>query len=87
MHAQPGDWLIVEKSFGSGTRRALIEEVTGDGNPPFRVRWLDTGEEAFVYPLGEAKVQTHEERANAEALAQERAAAIQRQIRARQGQP
>lgn len=86
MHARPGDWLIVEKSFGSGTRRALIEEVTGDGDPPFRVRWLDTGEEAYVYPWGDARVQSRNEREDADARAEERAAEVQRLIRSRRGQ-
>lgn len=50
MHAQPGDWLIIEQAnIDHEARRGLVEEVRSpNGNPPHRVRWLDTGHEALL---------------------------------------
>lgn len=59
MYAQPGDWLVVERSgVGKDARRGLVEEVTGDGEPPYLVHWLDTGDHGFVVPGSDAHVQT-----------------------------
>ncbi|WP_405182263.1 DUF1918 domain-containing protein [Nocardia sp. NBC_01377] len=60
MHANPGDWLVVE---GRATvRRGLIEEVHGaDGGPPFFVHWLDNGHRALIFPGPEAYVLSAEE--------------------------
>lgn len=54
MHAQRGDWLILD------ARRGYIEEVhSADGSPPYLVRWLETGHESLVFPGPDALVQTH----------------------------
>ncbi len=47
MHAQSGSRLIIEQAdIDHETRRSLIEEVRSpDGEPPFQVRWADTGHE------------------------------------------
>ncbi|MBU3062376.1 DUF1918 domain-containing protein [Nocardia sp. NEAU-G5] len=52
MHAESGDWLVVEgRSIGQGVRRGLIEEVHGqDGAPPYLVHWSDTGHRALTFP-------------------------------------
>ncbi|MEV5837614.1 DUF1918 domain-containing protein [Nocardia sp. NPDC052112] len=52
MHAQPGDWLIVEGGANGGpTRHGLIEEVhSHDGSPPYLVHWSDTGHRALTFP-------------------------------------
>lgn len=52
MHAQSGDWLIIEGGANGGpTRRGLIEEVhSSDGAPPYLVHWTDTGHRALVFP-------------------------------------
>ena len=58
MHAQPGDWLIVEGGGDHGpTRRGLIEEVhSPDGSPPYLVHWSDTGHRALTFPGPDAYV-------------------------------
>ncbi|WP_433520211.1 DUF1918 domain-containing protein [Nocardia pseudovaccinii] len=58
MHAQPGDWLIVEGGGDHGpTRRGLIEEVQSpDGSPPYLVHWSDTGHRALTFPGPDAYV-------------------------------
>jgi hypothetical protein len=63
MHAQPGDWLLVEaKSVGHDTRRGQIIEVHGaDGAPPFVVRWTDADHESTVIPGPDARVVTEAE--------------------------
>lgn len=89
MHAQPGDWLIVERAdIDHEARRGLIEEVrTADGTPPYVVRWLDNGHEALVFPGPDAHVRTHEEHELADARAQGRALAVQQRIRADRRRP
>jgi len=88
MHAQPGDWLIVEQaSIDHEARHGLIEEVhSTDGTPPYLVRWLDTGHEALVFPGPDAHVRTHEEHELAGVAAEGRAVEVQRQIRSRRRQ-
>jgi uncharacterized protein DUF1918 len=83
MHAQPGDWLIVEQAgLDHEARRGLIEDVRSpDGTPPYLVRWLDTGQEALVFPGPDAHVRTPEELELAGSRAAGRAAEVQRQIR------
>jgi hypothetical protein len=82
MHAKPGDWLVVEKAgIGEEARRGRIEEVrSASGAPPYRVRWLDTGREALVFPGPDAHVLTQDESAAAAARAASRAARVQREI-------
>lgn len=52
MHAQAGDWLVVEgRDISHHARRAQILSVrSADGTPPYRVRWADDGHEALVVP-------------------------------------
>jgi hypothetical protein len=82
MHAKPGDWLVVERTrIGEEARRGRIEEVrSASGAPPYRVRWLDTGREALVFPGPDAHVLTREESAAAGARAASRAACVQQEI-------
>ncbi|HZC69815.1 MAG TPA: DUF1918 domain-containing protein [Jatrophihabitans sp.] len=57
MYADPGDWLVVKSARDSlQSRRAEILGVGGAGRPPYRVRWLDTGLEALVFPGADAKI-------------------------------
>ena len=82
MRAKPGDWLEVVGS-GHDRRRARIEEVNSpDGAPPYRVRWLDTGREALVFPGEGAHVVTRDELDARNATAAARAAAVQHVIAA-----
>ncbi|MGH3660687.1 MAG: DUF1918 domain-containing protein [Micromonosporaceae bacterium] len=59
--------MIVESRTLSDRRRdGLITEVLGSsGAPPYRVRWLDTGGEAFVIPGPDARVTSPEEHRSA----------------------
>jgi hypothetical protein len=52
MQAVPGDELVVGGGQPRQTRNAEILEVRGaDGQPPYRVRWRDTGRVALVTPM------------------------------------
>lgn len=63
MHAKPGDWLIVETStLDRHSIRGRIEEVlSGDGQPPYRVRWTTDDHVSMVFPGPDARVVTAEE--------------------------
>ncbi len=82
MHAQPGDWLIIERAdVDHEARRGLIEEVrSAEGGPPYRVRWSDTGREGLVFPGPDARVMSREEHDAAGALVSGRAVEVQREI-------
>lgn len=58
MHAAVGDRLIVHGTHVDDTTRdGEILEVRGkDGEPPYRVRWSDTGHETLVFPGPDAVV-------------------------------
>jgi Domain of unknown function (DUF1918) len=60
MHAQIGDWLVVEgRDINHHARRARVLSVSSpNGEPPFRVRWDDDGHEALVYPGPDCHVVT-----------------------------
>ena len=85
MKARVGDWLVVKRStVGQPDLRGLITAVRApDGAPPYRVRWLATGEEATVYPGPDALVVTAEEQRAADERARSRYAAVQAAIRER----
>ena len=75
MKAKVGDFLVVK---GTTTERhdqhaEIIEVRSGDGSPPYVVRWLVTGHEATVYPGPDAVVVTAAEHAAAAQRAAERA--------------
>ncbi|HWH00300.1 MAG TPA: DUF1918 domain-containing protein [Pilimelia sp.] len=58
MKAHVGDRLILEGTHVGDPRR--IGVITAlhrdDGTPPYTVRWLDSGQEAFVFPGTDARV-------------------------------
>lgn len=86
MHAQVGDWLVVQ----SGTeerhaRRAEILAVdAADGSPPYRVRWLDTGHEGLVFPGPDAQVVSAAEQAEIDRGTTERVVRVQSAITQRE---
>ncbi|MCT2587931.1 DUF1918 domain-containing protein [Actinophytocola gossypii] len=82
MRAQPGDWLVVEQANTEReARRGRIEEVSlPDGAPPYRVRWLDTGRQALVFPGPDAHVVIAGELEDRNSRAADRAAHVQREI-------
>ena len=83
MKANVGDWLVVKSgTIGHPELRGLITEVrSADGEPPYRVRWLATGEEATVFPGPDAIVVTAAEQQAADERARSRFAAVQAAIR------
>lgn len=60
MRAHTGDWLIVKgRTDSSAARRAMVLEAHGpDGSAPFLVRWIESGQEAFVFPGPDAVIVT-----------------------------
>lgn len=59
MRAQVGDRLLIKgHRVGHVMRVAEILEVRGEeGEPPFVVRWEDTGREAIVFPGPDAIIE------------------------------
>ena len=60
MRAHTGDWLILKgRPKSSAAGRAMVLEAHGpDGSAPFLVRWIDSGQEAFVFPGPDAVIVT-----------------------------
>lgn len=58
MRAHVGDLLTLESMHvGEPRRTGLITVLEHeDGTPPYWVRWLDNGHEAFVFPGPEAHI-------------------------------
>ena len=59
MKAQVGDMLVVSgHRVGEPDRTGEVVEVRGeDGEPPYVVRWDDTGHEGLYFPGSDAHVQ------------------------------
>ncbi|WP_157978227.1 MULTISPECIES: DUF1918 domain-containing protein [Nocardia] len=85
MHANPGDWLIVEgRVVGETVRRGLIEEVQGaDGGPPFFVHWLDNDHRALVYPGPDSHILSARQLRDQERVDADRLSSIQRELATR----
>ncbi len=85
MKADKGDWLVIKSgTIGRPDLRGLITSVRApNGEPPYRVRWLATGEEATVFPGPDAIVVTAAEQKAADERALSRFTAIQSAIRDR----
>ncbi|MDY6995656.1 MAG: DUF1918 domain-containing protein [Actinomycetota bacterium] len=85
MKAEVGDWLVINSATVDGPdRRGLICEVhSGDGSPPYVVRWLDTGHEALVFPGPDAMIVTAAEQRAADERARQRISTMQASIRKR----
>ena len=62
MHASVGDRLIVHGAhLDDPVRDGEILEVRGEnGEPPYVVRWSDTGHEGFIFPGPDATIQHFE---------------------------
>jgi Domain of unknown function (DUF1918). len=58
MHAIVGDQILIHNTHvEEPVREGEIIEVRGQGGePPFLVRWSDTGHEALIYPGPDAEV-------------------------------
>lgn len=83
MFADAGDWLVIKSgTIGRPDLRGLITSVRSpNGEPPYRVRWLATGEEATIFPGPDAIVVTAAEQKAADERARSRIAAVQAAIR------
>lgn len=79
MKAKTGDWLVTKgATIDKAERRGLITEVhSGDGSPPYVVRWLDTDHVATVFPGADSLVVTAGEQAEADQKARQRFGTVQ----------
>jgi hypothetical protein len=70
MKAAVGDRIVTASGVvGGAVRDGVVTECPhGDGSPPYRVRWSDTGEETLVYP-GADTIVDQEARAGRDAAA------------------
>lgn len=58
MRASIGDRIIIKgHHLGEPDRDGEVIAVGRDGDPPFRVRWEDTGHEVLFFPGSDAQVQ------------------------------
>jgi hypothetical protein len=82
MKANVGDWLVIKRrTIGHPDLRGLITTVRSpDGEPPYRVRWLDKDEQATVFPGPDAIIITAAELKAADQRARSRFAAVQAAI-------
>ena len=61
MEAAVGDRIVVAAAIlGGQVRDGEILEVSGDGRPPYLVRWSDEGRETLFFPGPDAHVSHHE---------------------------
>ncbi|HET8589956.1 MAG TPA: DUF1918 domain-containing protein [Nakamurella sp.] len=74
MIAQPGDWLVVagRTDHDSGRRGEILSARSASGEPPYTVRWLDTGRTALVFPGPDAVIMSAAELAELDRRAAER---------------
>jgi hypothetical protein len=77
MHAQAGDWLLVQGRDHHARRGQILSVHSPDGAPPYRVRWADDGHEALVVPGPDTQVVPAADQAKADAVKAERLAAAQ----------
>ncbi|MEJ3748920.1 DUF1918 domain-containing protein [Actinomycetes bacterium KLBMP 9797] len=59
MKANVGNRLVLEGTHVGDPRRVgIVIELRNDGGePPYLVRWLDTGRESLVFPGPDARVE------------------------------
>jgi hypothetical protein len=59
MHGRVGDRLILEGTRVGDRRRVgvIMALRRDDGGPPYLVRWLDSGNEALVFPGTDARIE------------------------------
>lgn len=82
MKAKVGDWLVIKSGkIGHPDLRGFITAVRSrDGEPPYLVRWLATGDEATVFPGPDAVVISAGEQKAADERARLRLATVQAAI-------
>jgi Domain of unknown function (DUF1918) len=79
MKANVGDWLVVKGTTNEQPdQRGIITEVrSADGAPPYRVRWLESGHDALMFPGPDAVVVTAAEQQAADERARSRLMSLQ----------
>jgi uncharacterized protein DUF1918 len=62
MHAAVGDRILVQgHHVGERSRDGEVVEVQGaGGEPPFLVRWSDSGHESIFFPGPDATIEHHQ---------------------------
>jgi hypothetical protein len=86
MHAEVGDWLVVQsRSSDRHARRAVILGVGPSGLPPYTVRWSDDEHEAVVFPGPDAQIvsaasQAEQDRAGAARAERVQATILDREV-------
>lgn len=82
MHAQPGDWLVVERADVDHERRTgqITAVRSADGSPPYEVIWADDDHTALVFPGPDARVLTQGELDDENAQRARRYTAVQSRI-------
>ncbi len=68
MRADVGDRIVIRAHrIGEPVRDAEVLATGTNGEPPFQVRWSDTGHEGLFFPGSDAYIEhfTHTERAAA----------------------
>jgi len=63
MHAKTGDWLIVATATVDrhSLRGRILEVLSPDGAPPYRVQWTEDDHASLVYPGPDTRVVTDQE--------------------------
>lgn len=58
--AHTNDWLVIRShtDFAASPRAEIIAVPSPDGQPPYIVRWEDSGHEGVVFPGPDAQVVT-----------------------------
>jgi hypothetical protein len=86
MHADVGDWLVINShTEGRPVRRAAIVGTGTNGQPPYRVRWTDTDHEGLVFPGPDAEVVSAAAQAERDRMQSERIRQLQSAITLRAG--
>lgn len=87
MIAKLGDWIVVASRTDrcSGRRGEIVGVTSPTGEPPYRVRWLDTGHTALVFPGPDAIVVTAAEQAESDRRISDRIAHVQSAITMHKG--
>lgn len=58
MNAHVGDRIVLESTYASRQRVAVITELRReDGRPPYLVRWLEDGRETLLFPGPHSRIE------------------------------
>ena len=84
MHAEVGDWLIVNShTEDRHARRGLILSVGSGGAPPYGVKWIDQEREVVFFPGPDAEIISASQLAELDRAQRQRFTDIQASIAAK----